>query len=72
MQVKRLPLWTVCSSPRRWKYLFDMVRYMYQKISDNGYISVASGCGGLVFGLRSDGTVDVLFSEKDTIESLAM
>jgi len=38
-----------------------------KKISDNGYISVASGCGGLVFGLRSDGTVDVLFSEKDTM-----
>lgn len=38
-----------------------------KKLSDNSYISVSSGCGGLVFGLKRDGTVDVLFSDKDTM-----
>lgn len=38
-----------------------------EKLSDYNYISVASGCGGLIFGLKSNGSVDVLFSEKDTM-----
>ena len=36
-----------------------------KKISDKNYISVASGCGGLIFGLNSNGMVDVVFPEED-------
>lgn len=38
-----------------------------EKFSDDNCISVASGCGGLIFGLKDNGTVNVLFSEKDTM-----
>lgn len=38
-----------------------------KKLSKSSYISVSSGCEGLVFGLKRDGTVDVLFSDEDTM-----
>lgn len=39
-----------------------------KKIADGKYISVASGCGGLVFGVKNNGTVDVFFPENDTMD----
>ena len=39
----------------------------FKKLSDNSYISVASGCAGLVFGLKSNGMVDVLFPNEDAM-----
>ncbi len=36
--------------------------------NDNNYVSVASGCKGLVFGLKDDGTVDVFCSNDDHLD----
>lgn len=38
-----------------------------RKLSHSSYISVASGCGGLIFGLKDNGTVHIVSTERDTM-----